>query len=167
MTFNENQDYWASVYFNDVFLSVETYSGLGRIGIDPMFPPHYLQPDESDQCIGKAVLQALSNSRSLTLLEERVVFFDSKNSKEKYDSWVANLLGKYNYKNKKTLFKDMKKCGIHLANNKITFYPTVHEKLEAWSGEKIHDSDYVIISADVPLAEIGASLKLAMSRCKG
>ncbi len=44
------------------------------------------------------------------------------------------LRGKYGYKTKKALFKDMKHCTIHCVNGVIKISPYRHEKLEAWGG---------------------------------
>ncbi|WP_145582778.1 contact-dependent growth inhibition system immunity protein [Yersinia thracica] len=165
--FNKNQDYWVSVYSTKEFLSVETYSGLGRVRRDPLFPSHLLPPDADDKSIGEAVLIALSNSRTLTSLEERVAFFDLETGKEQYAAWIAMLMQKYGYKTKRALFKDMKNCSIHCLNDVITISPTRHEKLEAWSGTGLTESDDVVISVNSVPAEIGAALRLALSRCKG
>lgn len=165
--FNKDQHYWVSAYCTDEFLSIETYSGLGMIGRDTKFPSHLFPADANDQIVGEAILQALSDSRTLNSLEERVLFFDLKRGKEQYADWIAMLMEKYGYKTKKALFKGMKKCGLHLINDQITIRPSFHEKLEAWSGDRIEESDYVILSVDSSLTEIGAGLRLALSRCKG
>ncbi|MEA9393596.1 contact-dependent growth inhibition system immunity protein [Acerihabitans sp. TG2] len=168
MKFNKDQDYWANTFVTNEFLNVETYSGLGMTGRDPLFPSHLLLPDVDDKSLGKAILQALSDSRILTELAERVEFFDLEKGKEKYAVWIAILMEKYGYKTKRALFKNMKKYGIHLVNNIITIRPSFHEKLEAWwSSDRISESDYVVFSADSSPAEIGAGLRLALSRCKG
>ncbi|WP_284149709.1 contact-dependent growth inhibition system immunity protein [Escherichia coli] len=56
---------------------------------------------------------------------------------------------------------------IHLVNDVITIRPSFHEKLEAWSGNRINESDYVVLPADSSPTEIGSGLRLALSRCKG
>lgn len=167
MDFNSNQDYWSCVFSTDKFLSIETYSGLGRIAIDPLFPPHLLEPGADDKEIGESVLKALANSRTLNNVEERIKFFDINRSKEKHASWVANLMENYQYKTKRSLFSNMKKCGIHLKDEIITIRPSYHEKLEAWSGERIPETDYVILTTNSPVEDIGAGLRLALSRCTG
>ncbi|MNE50988.1 hypothetical protein D3C80_1455890 [compost metagenome] len=74
---------------------------------------------------------------------------------------------KYGYRTKRALFKNMKKAGIHLVNDVITIRPSFHEKLEAWSGNRINESDYVVLTAGSSPTDIGAGLRLALSRCKG
>lgn len=109
----------------------------------------------------------MSNSRTLSNLEDRIAFFDIEKSKAQYAAWVAMLMEKYGYKTKKSLFIKMKSCGVHCVNSKITISPTRHEKREAWGGSGIKDSDSVILSIDNTPVEIGAGLRLALSRCKG
>ena len=165
MKFNKDQDYWASCYYTNKFLLIETQSGLGRTSMDPLFLPHLLSPDADDQCAGETILRALSNSRTLNDLEDRVAFFDLEKGKEKYAIWISRLIDKYGYKTKRSLFKDMNHCIIHYVNEVITISPMRHEKLEAWEG--LEQSENVILSADNSPAEIGAGLRLALSRCKG
>ncbi|HFZ1005050.1 TPA: contact-dependent growth inhibition system immunity protein [Klebsiella aerogenes] len=167
MKFNKDQDYWASCYCTNEFLLIETKSGLGRTSADPLFPPHLLLPEADDECAGQAILQALYNSRTLNKLEDRVVFFDLEKSKEKYAAWISMLMDIYGYKTKRALFKYMKHCIIHCVNGVITIRPTRHEKLEAWGRTKGDGIEDVVLSTDNTPAEIGAGLKLALSRCKG
>lgn len=167
MEFNKNQDYWATCYSTPEFLSIETYSGLGRIRRDPQFESHLLPVDVEAERLGATVLKALSDSRTLNVLEERIEFFDLNKGKELYAQWTAMLMEKYSYKTKKMLFKDMMSCGIHLFDDQITIRPSYHEKLEAWSGNRINESDYVVLPLKSSYEEIGLGLRLAMSRCKG
>lgn len=167
MEFNQQQDYWASVYYTKEFLCLDTYSGLGRAGRDPVFPSRLLSPDAEDKFVGEQILQALSDSRTLNILEERVAFFDLEKGKKQYAAWVAMLMEKYGYKNKKALFKDMKNCGIHLVNGSITISPTRHEKLEAWGRTKGDGIDDVVLPVGSSPEEIGVALRLALDRCKG
>lgn len=166
MEFNKDQDYWANLFSNKDFLIISTYSGLGKTKRDPIFPTHLLSPNVGDEELGKIILQALSDSRTLAELEERVAFFDLEKGKEQYAAWIAMLMGKYGYKSKKALFKDMKNCGIHCVNGIITISPTRHEKLEGWGREKGDGIEDVILPTTSSPAEIGAGLRLALSRCK-
>lgn len=166
MKFNKEQDYWANVFITKEFLCVVTYSGLGMTGIDTLFPSRLLSPEENDQNIGETILHSLSDSRTLTV-KECETFFDLEKGKQDYSDWVTMLMGKYGYKTRKALFKDMKNCGIHCVNGVIKISPTRHEKLEGWGRTKGDGIEDVILSTDSSPAEIGAGLRLALSRCKG
>lgn len=167
MIVNKDQDYWASCYCTDKFLLIETQSGLGMVAADPLFPSHLLQPDASESDVGEAILKALSDSRTLNVLEERMDFFDLEKGKENYANWIAMLMDRYGYRSKKALFKDMKNSGIHLVNDTITISPTRHEKLQGWGRNKGDGIEDVILTADSSPFEIGVGLRLALSRCKG
>lgn len=167
MEFNKDQDYWANVFVTDEFLCIDTYSGLGMTGRDPIFPSHLLPPNADDKSVGETILQSLSNSRSLTIREERADFFNLERNKENYKKWIVILMEGYNYKTKRALFSNMKKCGIHLVNGVITISPSRHEKLEAWGRTKGDGIEDVILSVNNSPEEIGAGLRLALSRCKG
>ncbi len=75
MSFNKDQDYWANIFVTPDFLSVETYSGLGMTGRDPLFSPRLLQPDVDDKSLGEEILQALSDSRTLDVFGRSSSFF--------------------------------------------------------------------------------------------
>lgn len=105
MKFNRDKDYWASCYGTNEFLLIETQSGMGMVAADPLFPPHLLPPDSDKKRIGEAIFQALSDSRTLTVLEDRVAFFDLEKGKEQYAEWTAMLMDKYSYKTKKTCLR--------------------------------------------------------------
>ncbi|WP_244657538.1 contact-dependent growth inhibition system immunity protein [Pseudomonas syringae] len=93
--------------------------------------------------------------------------YDSDLTNQRYDQWVSGTLERYSYKNKRALFKDMKKCSIESKGGQITIRPGHHEKLEAWawSGKGLSESDYVIIPSGSSPSDVGAALRLAFSRC--
>ncbi|MDI3359364.1 contact-dependent growth inhibition system immunity protein [Lelliottia sp. V89_10] len=167
MKFNKDQDYWVNVFVTNDFLLIETQSGLGMVATDPLFPAHLLPPSSSDEIIGQTILQALSDSRTLTDLADRIALFDLEKGKEQYAAWVAMLMSQYGYKTKRALFKNMKNCSIHCVNGIITISPSRHEKLEAWGRTKGDGIEDVVLSVDSTPEEIGAGLRLALSRCKG
>ncbi|BBF85943.1 hypothetical protein DLM_2329 [Aquitalea magnusonii] len=126
-----------------------------------------MEPDADHHTLGLTVLQALQNSRTLSNEEcETTDFFDLTAGKLRYQAWYQELMQRYGYKTKKALFKNMQLCGIHCVNGIITIIPYRHEKLEAWGGDGIEESDYVVLSTASTPEEIGAGLRLAISRCR-
>lgn len=59
----------------------------------------------------------------------------------------------------------MKNCSVELVKDTLIIQPSHHEKLEAWSGKGITESDYVVVSVNSSPGEVGAALRLAISRC--
>ncbi|WP_308030167.1 contact-dependent growth inhibition system immunity protein, partial [Neisseria lactamica] len=81
----------------------------------------------------------------------------------RYEDWVAKLCGNLGYKTRRALFKNMMSVDIWLHNGRLKISPSRHVKPEAWDAI---DADDVILSLDNSPEEIGAGLKLALSRCR-
>ena len=60
----------------------------------------------------------------------------------------------------------MMRCSIEISDGRLTISPSCHEKLEAWSGKGISDDDKVVLSVNGTKEEIGAGVRLALSRCR-
>ena len=163
MTFNQEQDYWAGYKANERALIIQTWSGFGRYAPDHLYPPHILPLDTDNGTLGTTVLQALANSRTLDNEAERIDFLKQESFKPRYEDWVANLCGNLGYKTRRALFKNMMSVDIWLHNGCLKISPSRHVKLEAWDAI---DADDVILSLDNSPEEIGAGLKLALSRCR-
>ena len=165
MDFTKQKWFCATVYKNQDFIHVGTYSGYSSIAIDPDGIQTLLPLDVSDEELGQVTLLALSKSRVIDV-SEIGTFFNIDNIKKRYDAWVADLMAKYNYKTKRALFKNMMRCYVEISDGRLTISPSWHEKLEAWSGEGISDDDKVVLSVNSTTEEIGAGLRLAFSRCR-
>ena len=163
MTFNQEQDYWAGYKANERALIIQTWSGFGRYAPDHLYPPHILPLDTDNGTLGTTVLQALANSRTLDNEAERIDFLKQESFKLRYEDWVANLCGNLGYKTRRALFKNMMSGDIWLHNGCLKISPSRHVKLEAWDAI---DADDVILSLDNSPEEIGAGLRLALSRCR-
>ena len=166
MIYRENKRYNAAAWLTNEFLCIETYSGLGLVGTDDLFPAILLPPGTDDHTSGKAVSKALSTSRTLTEAQYSL-FFNQEERKKKHEDKVFMLINTYRYKSRRMLFKDMRCCSIECLNGKIRFLPTHHEELEAWNDSGITKSDHVIISTHCTSSDIGAALRLGFSRCTG
>lgn len=167
---------WADVKANADFICIETYSGYGSCRADYKGVMHLLPPDVPDQALGEALLDALSKSRFVlpeprkdVWIHPEVTFdmslYDYDLNNQRYAEWISNLMRIYGYKTKRALFKDMKSCSVESKLDEITIRPSCHEKLEAWSGRGITESDYVVVPVTSSSADIGAALHLAISRC--
>ena len=165
MHFNHDQDYCAGCMSNEDFILIITRSGLGMVQDDNLFPIYIFEPEIDDETLGKSLLQALNNSRTISDATERAEFFNLEKSKQQYEEWVKMLREKFQYKSRKALFKNMKNCHIWLNNGQIEIEPTKHVKLEAWDGEGIKEEDHVYLSITDSPSEIGQGLKLALQRC--
>lgn len=164
MQFNADQDYWATCKANTKGIIIQTRSGLRMTMIDHLCPPDIFNHSVDNEMLGNSILKALSNSRTFIYdSPECKDFFDLEKRKQRYDDWVAGLCEKLGYKTKRALFKKTKNCSIWLNNGKIEINPYRQVKLEAWDG--IKGVEKVILSLDNSPEEIGAGLRLALSRC--
>ena len=165
MTFNQEQDYWAGYKANERALIIQTWSGFGRHAPDHLYPPYILPLDADNETLGTTVLQALANSRTFVYdSSEDQDFFDTEKFRQRYEDWVANLCGNLGYKTRCALFKNMMSGGdIWLHNGCLKISPSRHVKPEAWDAI---DADDVILLLDNSPEEIGAGLRLALSRCR-
>lgn len=167
---------FAGIYANEKFICIETYSGYRGGRADPKGKQHLLPTDADDAALGEALMDALTHSR-FVLGERRtdvwvhpdveydMDLYDYQKNIARYAAWIENLKQRYGYKTKKTLFRKMDNCGVEQVDGKIRISPMHHEKLEGWGREKDDVFEDVIISDQSTTNEIGAAIRLALSRC--
>ena len=159
---------WASrahAFATDRFFLLQTLSGLRSAAWDPEGGSHFLPPDSSDEVLGQALMDCLDRSRQIAV-EEVDRFFDPKLSKQLYEASVERMLKESGYKSRHKLFKNMLCCWVDRKQEVITIRPTCHERLEAWSGKGIDESDLLRVMRDASASVIGASLRAAFARCR-
>lgn len=152
----------ASVYFNEKFIVIKTLSGYRSYAEDPDHEAIFLPKNPTSQDCGGAVLLALKRSRHISL-EEIPTFFDRHAAAARYESWINEMVVRYAYKDRRSLFKNLRNCGIKQVENSIVFVPMDHEKAEQWLG--IGDEANVTIASDAPASEVGGALLVALGRC--
>lgn len=157
---------WAYVKSNKDFIFIETYSGYRNCLPDSEGKQFILMHSISDYDLGIAISEALAVSRQIDPKESPGFFDFMGRVIPLYESWVAQMIVDFGYKTRRAMFKDMKSCSVESLNGFVSLQPSYHEKLEAWSGKGITEGDYVVVSENSSFAEIGAALRLALSRCK-
>lgn len=169
--------HWAQAICNDDFICVETYSGYrGGHSRDPKGKQNFLTPSSSDELLGAAVLDAIVHSRFVLGapregsvyppdVEFDMELYDYKLSAERHTAWTKDLMTRFDYKTKRSLFQKMRNCFIESKSGSITIKPSCHQKLEQWGRESADEFEDVVVSADSTPAEIGSALRLAFSRC--
>lgn len=162
---NPKSRFLVYVKSNADFVFVETYSGYWNFLPDPEGKRHLMLSSCSDSEIGTAIFDALAASRRVDPQVNRE-FFDVRGRVAlQYAEWVDSVMKGFGYKSKRVMFNDMKSCSVELVGDSIVIIPSHHEKLEAWSGKDIDESDHVVISSASSPSEVGAGLRLAMNRC--
>lgn len=156
----------ASACSNGDFILIESYSGLGRMQLDSEAPQFCLPMGSADLDAGRAVLEALFNSRQISM-DEIPQFFDLDRTNREYEKWISDLILRYGYRTKRALFKDMKSVSIRLdpSRTTMTLAPSHHDRLESWIRTKGDGIEDVVVPANSSPSEIGAALRVAFSRC--
>jgi hypothetical protein len=150
---------------NDDFIHIQTESGVRGYRLsDPKATEHILDPKISDKDLGLVVLEALKNSRELSLEEASAI---DKNSNQDYENYIQNMMHRFGYKTKNALFRKMRYCDMRCEEGIITIEPWHHERLESWNRDYLTEKDIVKINIDSPPEEIGAALRLAFNNCTG
>jgi hypothetical protein len=156
---------WASAKANGDFICIDTYSGYRRCALDSEVKHYVFPSDVTDHELGLALLDCLARSRFLSS-EEIGPFFDYRNVQKRYEEWVKSLMDRFQYKTRRSLFKNLASCDIESVDGLVVITPSKHEKLEDWSGDGISKEEFVTVSVKNPVEEIGSALKLAFGRCK-
>ncbi|NMG68122.1 DUF1436 family protein [Azoarcus indigens] len=156
---------WVCVKANKDFFFVETYSGLWNCLPDSLGRQLMLKPNAADEELGSAVVEGLAASRKIDPKDDPGFFDFMGRVVPQYNSWVDNVIAEFGYKNKRAMFKEMRSCLIEMVGDSIVMQPMHHEKLEAWSGKGITETDYVVIPSKSHAIDVGRALRLAISRC--
>lgn len=154
----------AAIYANEQFICMDTWSGYGDLLRDPKGKSIILPSSADNVSTGNALLEVISVSRQMSL-DEANALADLDVLKQNYDAWVQTLLAGSTYKNRTAMFRNMKSCSVTIKDGSFIVKPSYHDRLEAWSGDGITESDYVIIPANSSPDDIGAAIRLALSRC--
>ncbi|MBL0318928.1 MAG: CdiI family contact-dependent growth inhibition immunity protein [Alphaproteobacteria bacterium] len=155
----------ACVYANERFCSIKTYSGMGLIMGDFRGKEYILLPDASEEELGQAILGALSYSRVVNRKADPELW-DTEAAKIRAQKWIVGLMQRFGYKTRAAMFRKMKSCDIVMKSGMIEISPSRRERNgNLFSGEGIQKSDYIYLPDTSTPAEIGAGLKLALSRC--
>jgi CDI immunity protein len=153
--------WWANVFMTPTFIKVVTYSCCGLSSQDPLFKPILLSGVTSDTVLGQAVLQALNQSRVLSLAESNAIH--SMWEKD-FPAHIQAIMKQFGYKSKRAFHRYMDKCSIERHKGKITIDPQIHEQLDIFTGQEAEA--HIVLPDTASPAEIGAGLRLAFRRCK-
>lgn len=160
-----NEPIWKNrltVKLNERFICIVPQSGYRLALADPRATECILPPDAPDDLLGEAVNRGLAESRFLSLEEANAM---RATADSRYQEWVASLMGRYGFKTKSALFKNMKSCSVMRFNGNLVVVPSHHDRADSWSRSKDDGIEDVVIAADSTVADIGAALRLGFGRC--
>jgi hypothetical protein len=154
---------WADIHRTDKFICFEPRSGYRRVL--PEYEDHtvYLPCDASVDVLGQALLDALDRSRFIWPPDEPQ-FFQAERILRSERDWQANLMRRYDYRNKRDAYKNMNWCRTERSEGKVSIQP--HKRDEPGYWENLPPEETVIIAATNDPNAVGAALNTALDRCK-
>lgn len=153
---------WTNAKITQEFIEIATQSSSGRLLEDPRVEPAVLALSVSEEMLGQAVLNALNQSRLLSLEESAAI---ESILDQSYQDWIKARMKQFSYKSKRALFRYMNYCSISRREGEITIRPQCHKKLDYWGRERDDDIENIIIPDTASPSEIGAALRLAFRGC--
>jgi hypothetical protein len=151
-----------TILFNGKFFYTQSYTYSGSIP-DPDGIEIYLDGTASNIDLGSAVVETLRackpwfegiDSDALSEVNMRKIPLRS-----------AFECGKYGYKNEKELYLNMVECVVTMKNGSISIQPTDHNALRNHRSSLTDGFVNVEIPASSSMEELGAAIRLGLSRC--
>ncbi len=152
----------AAIYRSVKFISVETLSGVPGLVYREDEPYRiYLDPDTTNELIGRTVLIALHKSRFVGNAEPQ--FFDPARAKRVYENWEKDVMRRYGFKSKRDAYQSMDWCEGQMFDGKIRIEP--HRRVSlGW--RSLSPEKMIVIPATDDAASVGAAVRVALSRCE-
>jgi CDI immunity protein len=141
-------------------LRVQTIHASGVT--DPNFDAIELNNDADDITLGEALSTALEQYSGPAIGIEVAPMFAV--AKERFEAWQAAAIKKVGYKNKTQLWKGAQNVSVWFEDGQIQISPSIQKRHDNFMGSK--ELEKVIVSAASTPAQIGAAVRLALSRCK-
>ena len=156
---------WASIYSNHGLVSFSTSSGYRSSIHDPEGEHIVIDAASDDNALGQSLLLALEKSRVLHP-NENANFYNLSRIEEDYEAFVSDLITKFGELQRRKVFSKMLHCSVSVRSGEIFIRPTKKERGESWSGSGIKEEDIFRIPLSASPGEIGAGVKMALSKCK-
>lgn len=154
---------YADVYFNYDYYILVTFSGSSIYLMDLKKGCKFLTKDVNNTDLGYYAKIVLAKSEKLDVNSED--YNQLYNDKTSYPKWIKKIIKEYGYKNKTTLFENMKLCCLSVIEEEIIIRPQNHLRMDHWVGQGVPDSAIITLNADCSDEVLGASIKEAFTRC--
>jgi hypothetical protein len=153
---------WADVHRTERFVCIAQLSGYRIIQLEDDGYVIYLEPDASNEALGRTLLEALARSRFI--FPPDPAFSESERYMRCYRNWQKDFMQRYGYKTKRDAYKNMDWCRVKRSEGKISIQPHQRDKPEHFRNLP-PEKTMVIPATDDPEA-VGAALRLALDRCE-
>ena len=158
----ENFNKASDVKFTKDFISISASSRGGLWFFEYRFTPIILEVDCGNEALGQAVFEALKHSRKMPL-EEWDELFRSGFLKSKSIEYSNYLMERFNYKNKRQLYKTMKTVHVESTENHLEILPTHQDRLGGFCG--IEGIEPITTPTDIDAELLGMKMREAYKLC--
>jgi hypothetical protein len=160
----EPRDVGSVKWWNDHWI-LQSSAHYGSSGSDESGYNCIVKEPVTDAMLGQSVREMLNASRMLKLEEARA-YFSREISGPRYERWIDWCIRSLGARDRKALFKGLKLCNIDRRLGVVEIRPQRRTGSEGWVG--LGDPDALVkVSETVSDSELGAALRLAMSRAIG
>jgi hypothetical protein len=150
------------IYRSPKFISIEALSGVPGLMYQEDKPYRvYLDPDATNELIGRMLLTALNKSRFIDNSEHE--FFNPHRAVRVWEDWENDLIQRYGFKSKGEAYKNLDWCAGQMFDGKIKIQPH-RRNPPVW--KSLPAEQTVFIAATDNAEAVGAALRLALSRCE-
>lgn len=153
----------ACVHKNDVFVAVDPLSGYRRSRREDSVDIIFLEPAAADEALGRALLEALDQSRFVDPRDD--YFFEPTGFVATEKLWHEKIMKRFRYKTKRQIYKNMRYCYAERREGTLSIRPYGRDPRPGYIKILPEDQE-VIIPETRDLATVGAALALVLSRCK-
>jgi hypothetical protein len=153
----------ADILRTEKFISIETLSGYSMIRPEDQCQAVYLEPDATEDALGRALLQALDKSRFIWPRDDPA-FFDTDHYTKAYQNSHKNFMRRYRYKTKRDAYRNLDWCRTIRTEGRITIEPHKRDKPGTWKSLPLESRVSFPETNDATVA--GTALRLALTRCE-
>jgi len=154
-----------NIFRTDRFVSVQTLSGCSLVRAEDEGHVVHMEPEASDEELGRALLEALDQSRFFWPHDDPEFF-----KREKFDQslrhWEDEMMRRSGCKTKREAYRDMDWCWAKRSEGAISISPHRREvgKPGYWQG--LPPGRTVVMPETRDTAAVGAALRMALDRCE-
>jgi len=114
---------WAEINMASRFISVEPLSGYRVARREDDGYVIWLEPDATDEALGRALLEALDRSRFIQPCDEPA-FFEHQRNVRCIRNWQKKFMRLYGYESRRRAHMTMDRCDAARAEGKISIRPS-------------------------------------------
>jgi len=150
------------VYFNDQYIEVTSWNDGGVYIFNYDFQPIVLDKIIKNEDLGRAIKIALESSHNIAPDLVKEILFSPLVKQKKQDR-QNELMKKFNYRSKKSFFKNMRNISIELQDN-YNISPSHQDGLD-YSFTGLSKADEIILPCNATDEELGQAVRLAYEKC--